>query len=78
VVCFRYRRGESIDLDALNREIVADLQEGGIAIPSTTRLEGRLAIRAALINHRIEWSDLEALVDGVLDMGRKRIAAAGS
>lgn len=75
VVCFRFNDGRETDLDELNREIVADLQEGGIAIPSTTRLDGKLAIRAALINHRIEWCDLEALVDGVLDIGRRRTAA---
>jgi glutamate/tyrosine decarboxylase-like PLP-dependent enzyme len=73
VVCFRFAAG-GIDLDELNREIVADLQEGGVAVPSTTRLAGRLAIRAALINHRIEWNDLEALVDGVLAIGRRRVA----
>jgi hypothetical protein len=28
-----------------------------------------------LINHRIEWCDLEALVDGVLDIARRRTAA---
>ncbi len=75
IVCFRFRGGEGLDLDTLNREIVADLQEGGIAVPSTTMLAGKLAIRAALINHRTEWQDLEALVDGVLDLGRRRIEA---
>ena len=32
-------------LDALNDSIVAALQRGGIAAPSTTRIDGRLAIR---------------------------------
>jgi glutamate/tyrosine decarboxylase-like PLP-dependent enzyme len=75
IVCFRFNDGREADLDELNREIVADLQESGVAIPSTTRLDGKLAIRAALISHRIEWCDLEALVDGVLDIGRKRMPA---
>jgi hypothetical protein len=31
VVCFRFKKGTGLDLDVLNREIVADLQEQGIA-----------------------------------------------
>ena len=49
IVCFRYR---SEHADDVNRNIVADLQESGIAAPSTTTVNGRLAIRAAIVNHR--------------------------
>ena len=69
IVCFRYR---AEDGDAVNAAIVADLQESGIAAPSTTQLEGRLAIRAAIVNHRTEARDADALVDGVLRFGRRR------
>jgi len=69
IVCFRYRAEDS---DAVNAAIVADLQESGIAAPSTTLLEGRLAIRAAVVNHRTEARDADALVDGVLKFGRAR------
>lgn len=61
IVCFR-ARGD----DALNREIVVRLQEGGIAAPSTTTIDGRLAIRAAIFNHRTTEADADALVEGVL------------
>ncbi len=71
IVCFRVRDGAA-DLDTLNRDIVADLQEAGIAAPSTTMIDGRLAIRAALFNHRTTASDADALVDGVLAMARQR------
>ena len=67
IVCFRHR-GE--DPDALNLRIVTALQETGIAAPSTTTLQGRLAIRAAIVNHRTQVRDLEALVAGVLALGR--------
>jgi len=50
IVCFRYRFAS--DTDRQNAELVADLQEAGIAAPSTTTLAGRLAIRAAIVNHR--------------------------
>ena len=67
IVCFRVR-AES-DPDTLNREIVADLQEAGIAAPSTTTVDGKLAIRAAIVNHRTRTEDVDAMVDAVLKIG---------
>jgi glutamate/tyrosine decarboxylase-like PLP-dependent enzyme len=69
IVCFGYRSAAG---HALNGEIVADLQETGIAAPSTTTIDGRLAIRTAIVNHRTEERDLDALVEGVLAFGRLR------
>jgi aromatic-L-amino-acid/L-tryptophan decarboxylase len=66
IVCFRYR-GE--DADRLNARIVTDLQESGICAPSTTRIGDDLAIRAAIVNHRTERRDIDALVDAVLACG---------
>jgi glutamate/tyrosine decarboxylase-like PLP-dependent enzyme len=71
IVCFRYR-GKSDEVDDLNREIVADVQESGLAVPSTTILGGKLAIRAALINHRTRAEDVTRLVEAVLRFGRQR------
>ncbi len=70
IVCFRVVRGAA-DLDALNGEIVVRLQEEGIAAPSTTTIDGVLAIRAALFNHRSTTDDADALVDGVLKIAAK-------
>ena len=69
IVCFRYRGDEP---DALNAAIVADLQESGVAAPSTTRIDGRLAIRAAIFNHRTRECDVNALVNAVLQHGNRR------
>jgi aromatic-L-amino-acid/L-tryptophan decarboxylase len=69
IVCFRYR-GD--DADRLNGEIVADIQEAGISVPSTTILDGQLAIRAAIVNHRTDVGDIDALVAAVLDFGARR------
>jgi glutamate/tyrosine decarboxylase-like PLP-dependent enzyme len=66
IVCFGYR-GD--DPDALNARIVADLQESGIAAPSTTMIGNRLAIRAAIVNHRTEQRDVDALLDAVMAFG---------
>ncbi len=69
IVCFRYRGPQP---DRLNAEIAADLQESGIAAPSTTTIDGQLAIRAALMNHRTRTEDVEALVAATLAFGRRR------
>jgi aromatic-L-amino-acid/L-tryptophan decarboxylase len=69
IVCFRYRAANS---DAVNREIVVDLHESGIAAPSTTVLDGRLAIRVAIVNHRTAERDVDALVEAVLRFGTAR------
>ncbi len=60
IVCFAPRR--PCDVPSL----VADLQEEGIAAPSTTTIGGRTAIRAAIVNHRTTTADADVLVDAVL------------
>ncbi len=67
IVCFRYRSS-----DAVNREIVSDVQESGIAAPSSTAVNGKFAIRAAIVNHRTEAADIDALVAAVLQFGDQR------
>ena len=69
IVCFRYR---AADADTVNGDIVADIQESGIAAPSTTALDGRLAIRAAIVNHRTDIGDIDALIAAVLEFGAQR------
>ena len=71
IVCFRYRAG---DANRVNGDVVIDIQESGIAVPSTTVLNGQLAIRAAIVNHRTETCDIDALVDAVLEFGARRSA----
>jgi aromatic-L-amino-acid decarboxylase len=71
IVCFRHRAD---DADRINREIVVNIQEVGVAAPSTTVLDGRLAIRAAIVNHRTEARDIDTLVSAVLEFGARRSA----
>jgi glutamate/tyrosine decarboxylase-like PLP-dependent enzyme len=73
IVCFRYRAGNA---DTVNGEIVVNLQEAGIAAPSTTILDGRLAIRTAVVNHRTDVGDIDRLVAAVLEFGARRSMAA--
>jgi glutamate/tyrosine decarboxylase-like PLP-dependent enzyme len=75
IVCFRYRAD---DANRVNGEIVIDIQESGISAPSTTMLDGQLAIRAAIVNHRTDTCDLDALIAAVLEFGAQRTVAAGA
>jgi len=67
IVCFRYRAD-----DKTNAEILADVQESGIAAPSMTTIDGKRAIRAAIFNHRTRNEDVDALVEAILRFGKKR------
>ena len=69
IVCFRYRAANA---DQVNSDIVIDIQESGIAVASTTLLEGQLAIRAAIVNHRTDIADIDALLSAVIEFGAQR------
>ncbi len=69
IVCFRYTADGTADPDALNEAIVIALQESGTAAPSTTRINGKLAIRVNLTNHRTTRPDLDLLLSEVLRLG---------
>ncbi len=69
IVCFRYR---CADADSVNAEIVADLHKSGIAAPSLTTIDGKTAIRAAIVNHRTAAEDVDRMLDAVLALGRAR------
>lgn len=81
IVCFRVVSPELDEaaLNRLNEEIVADVQESGLAAPSTSRIHGKLAIRVNITNHRTQFRDLDIFVDAVLQAARTRRvhAAAG-
>ncbi len=73
VVCFRYVEPGWPEerLESLNREILLALQEDGVAIPSSTVRDSRFALRVAITNHRTRYTDIDVLVDAVLDRGRR-------
>jgi aromatic-L-amino-acid/L-tryptophan decarboxylase len=78
IVCFRYRADDANVVgkaNEINDAVVADIQESGIAAPSTTVLNGQLAIRAAIVNHRTDTCDVDALIAAVLEFGARRSAA---
>jgi glutamate/tyrosine decarboxylase-like PLP-dependent enzyme/glutathione synthase/RimK-type ligase-like ATP-grasp enzyme len=75
VVCFRYR---AEDAQGINAEIVTELQESGVVAPSSTTLDGRLAIRAAIVNHRTGAREIDLLVEKTVALGRAIEASAAS
>ena len=73
VVLFRYAPAGVPDdaLDRLNANLAIALQESGEAVPSTTRLGGRLALRACFVNHRTRAEDVDLLLAAVRRHGRR-------
>jgi aromatic-L-amino-acid decarboxylase len=80
VVCFRYHEPGSSNevLNRLNRDIVVQLQEDGIAAPSHTTLEDRFAIRACFVNHRTQNEDIDLMVEWVLKIGQAATGQAAT
>ncbi len=78
IVCFRFAPAglPEAALDAVNEAIVAALQQGGVAAPSTTRINGRLAIRACIVNHRTTLADLDLFVREVERLGHAHLREA--
>jgi tetratricopeptide (TPR) repeat protein len=75
VVCFRYR---SQDAQRINPRIAIELQESGVAAPSTTVLDGRIAIRAAIVNHRTSEREIDLLVEKTVALGSAMEASAAA
>ena len=83
IVTFRYvppghAAGDAVDLDALNDAIAVDLQVSGVAVPSTTKIHGQLALRVNITNHRTCFDDLTLLVEEVLKAGARLAKAHGA
>jgi len=74
IVCFRVLSPnlDASALDKLNADIVANVQEGGRAASSTTKIDGRTVIRVNITNHRTRFSDMDVLLDAVLRAARAR------
>jgi aromatic-L-amino-acid decarboxylase len=73
VVCFRYIGSDLGDaaLDALNKEILVELQEQGIAVPSGTTIAGKYVLRVGHTNHRSRREDFDVLVGEVIRIGQE-------
>lgn len=72
IVCFRYRgeRHDEASIKALNIELMLQMQESGLAVPSDTTINGKHCLRVAIVNHRTRREDLDMFLDAVLTSGR--------
>jgi aromatic-L-amino-acid decarboxylase len=72
VVCFRFVDPaiKPDELNAFNEELLIRVQESGAAVPSSTVLNQRFALRCAITNHRTRQADLDLLLDAVEQAGR--------
>ncbi|MEJ8567254.1 pyridoxal phosphate-dependent decarboxylase family protein [Elongatibacter sediminis] len=73
IVCFRFNPGGMAEeaLDRLNQDILTELHEQGIAVPSYSTLNGRYCLRVAIANHRSRDEDFDLFVRELLRIGRE-------
>lgn len=73
IVCFRYRPGSGPagydHLDRLNLALVDELRRTQRAFLSSTRLDGRVAIRFCFVNWRTTAADVEEMVQVLAGIG---------
>ncbi|WP_299133859.1 aminotransferase class V-fold PLP-dependent enzyme [uncultured Tenacibaculum sp.] len=71
IVCFRYfnKKLSMEKINKLNEEIIIQLQEKGIASPSSTILNDKYCIRVCIVNHKTKKEDLDFLISGVIQLG---------
>jgi aromatic-L-amino-acid decarboxylase len=68
ICCFRYV-GPGIDLDRLNRQLHRRMVRENRNIPSTTQVNGKLALRPCFIGARATLAQADSLVADVLRIG---------
>jgi glutamate/tyrosine decarboxylase-like PLP-dependent enzyme len=75
IVCFRYRP-EGVpenELDALNARLGENVLADGRVYVGTTRYEGRVAFRPAIVNWRTREEDVDLLVEVLRELGQKLV-----
>jgi glutamate/tyrosine decarboxylase-like PLP-dependent enzyme len=80
IVCFRFRPPgvDESELDDLNARIGGALLADGRVYVGTTRYEGRVAFRPAIVNWRTTAADIDLIADVVVDLGERELAVARS
>jgi aromatic-L-amino-acid decarboxylase len=70
IVCFGLRDAGD---GTINRELVLDLHEAGLAAPSWTTIGGEDVIRCAIVNHRAMRGDIDHMFASLGDLARTRL-----
>lgn len=69
ICCFRYFSPEIGDLDLLNQKLHRDLVRENQYMPSTTRIDGKLALRPCFIGARSNQQQVDGLLQAVIRIG---------
>jgi aromatic-L-amino-acid/L-tryptophan decarboxylase len=75
ICCFRYVHSRVRDLDLLNQRLHRRLIRENQSMPSTTRVNGRLALRPCFVGARSNLSHARALVADVVRIGDELAAS---
>ncbi len=72
IVCFRFVADgwDDTALNELNQELLIQVHESGIAVPSYTTIGGTYALRVAITNHRSRQEDCDIFVREVRRLGQ--------
>ena len=76
ICCFRYIRDDIADLDAFNQQLCRLLVRENKLLPSTTRVNGVLAIRPCYVGARAETEQVAELVAAVVRIGDAMFVAS--
>lgn len=71
ICCFRYVAVHVPDLDLFNRKLHRRLVRENEYMPSTTQVNGKLALRPCFVGARADQSQVDGLLDAVLRIGKE-------
>jgi glutamate/tyrosine decarboxylase-like PLP-dependent enzyme len=78
IVRFRFAppqlRNKPLLLDQLNKAVAYEMQQRGRAFLTSTRFQGKEALRACIVNYMTTEADIQAIVDETLYAGRKVVS----
>jgi len=77
ICCFRYVSPDVDDLDRLNHRLSRRLIRENEYMPSTTRIDGKLAIRPCFLGARTERALLDGMVEAIIRIGDELVAEQG-
>ena len=72
IVCFGVRGTRD---RGVNRELVLDMHETGVAAPSWTTIGGESVIRCAIVNHRTTRAEIDRMMDCITGLALSRCEA---
>ncbi len=75
VLCFRYRPKDAGwnagRIEELNRALQAEVIASGMAMISSTRLDGTYSLRLCIMSHQTSWDDVRETIEQIAQCGRR-------